>query len=140
MSKMNKSPKSDSDDAKGCFLMYFNCLVVAPLQAIFCLPFVCCARRMERTEKNKIISGAYVPDPPPATKSETAAGMPMGDASKPKDQWPADWHAPQADEQHPGGPVARTDYAGGTSGGGLGPNPTKMKFINGVKKATQPVL
>lgn len=82
-----------------CPRQYASCLVIGPLQGIFCLPFVCCARAHKDHEKQKQQQGdirghekgkgsdGAVEDQPSKQPDMTM----LPDASKPKDQWPVEW-------------------------------------------------
>ncbi|KAI0376680.1 hypothetical protein F5Y04DRAFT_198556 [Hypomontagnella monticulosa] len=95
---MSRPGFSNPDTPCGdCICLYAECLIMAPLRAVFCFPLTCCAygvrthqeKREERGEKIKTKPGT-VEDTPPAPEPPM-----VGDATMPSSQWPADWHHPQ---------------------------------------------
>ena len=136
MATPNKFSNPDTD-CKDCPCFYFNCLVLNPLQAILCLPFVCCARAIENSEKNKNVGDVNYDIPPPAKHPPMV--MVQGDASKPRSQWPQDWHGPVARG------AAQTADASTLEGTAVGDGvqgrekSAKMKFVGAAKKAVEPV-
>ncbi|KAH9884687.1 hypothetical protein F4778DRAFT_787559 [Xylariomycetidae sp. FL2044] len=109
-----------------CLCAYAKCLVVKPLQAIFCLPCTCCAWELKNRSKQREASGANIPEVP--ISEQPAPAQPMqGDASKPRDQWPSTWRDPVERREH----MVEAEQ----------PSEKKPsledKFVKGVLKATQ---
>ncbi|KAI1330983.1 hypothetical protein F5Y16DRAFT_321620 [Xylariaceae sp. FL0255] len=81
-----------------CLCAYAHCLIIGPLQGIFCLPFACCAqahknhqkerdRNEKRHREEEKAAGETVNDPP--ARQVDMSTLP--DASKPRSEWPANW-------------------------------------------------
>lgn len=71
-----------------CLCGYLGCLVT-PILSLLCLPCACCAfekrNRRKQAEQRGETAGPVEDTPTPAPPM-------IGDAAKPKDQWPEDWH------------------------------------------------
>ncbi|KAI1170560.1 hypothetical protein F4777DRAFT_108755 [Nemania sp. FL0916] len=90
MANSNKFSNPDTD-ACDCPRYYANCLIVKPLQGLLCVPCVCWAWAHKRHEKEEQESRIIETQPP------RQADMSMlPDASKPREQWPAEWRYPRA--------------------------------------------
>ncbi|KAI0419201.1 hypothetical protein F5X98DRAFT_84024 [Xylaria grammica] len=137
-------------DACECPRFYVNCLITGPLQAIFCLPCVCCARahkdhEKQRQEQRRIDGTPQTKQPgkgkePQATIGDQPFQQPdmttLPDASKPRDQWPAEWTDGHPEQAWKG---LKRDEATAAEMGGTGGKTMKDKFADGVLKATAPI-
>ncbi|KAI8956153.1 hypothetical protein F4801DRAFT_4096 [Xylaria longipes] len=105
MATPNKFSNPDTP-ACDCLRLYAGCLIINPLQAICCLPCVCCAWAHKQHQKQGGILDGVSQEKEITDKRESEGtiddqpsqqpGMAMvPDASKPKDQWPAEWHSPR---------------------------------------------
>ncbi|TGJ80185.1 hypothetical protein E0Z10_g8586 [Xylaria hypoxylon] len=138
MSTPNKFSNPDVP-ACDCLRLYANCLIIGPLQAIFCLPCVCCARAHKDHEKQRQIDGisqtkghrereesqATVEDQPSQQPDMTM----LLDASKPKDQWPAEWAHGHAKQESNG---VKGDGTRAAEVEGTGDRTVKDKLADGV--------
>ncbi|KAI0543363.1 hypothetical protein F4679DRAFT_127286 [Xylaria curta] len=142
MATTNKFSNPDIP-AGDCLRFYADCLIIKPLQAVFCLPCVCCAMAHKNHEEEREIKVLEERGKMDREKTEgTIEGQPsqqpdmtmLPDASKPRDQWPAEWHSGydhHADQVKRG---AKSDDAAKTDAGGEGDKTIKDKLADGVLK------
>ncbi|KAI0489806.1 hypothetical protein F4859DRAFT_167707 [Xylaria cf. heliscus] len=144
MATPNKFSNPDTP-AGDCLWLYADCLIIKPLQAIFCLPCVCCARVHKNHDNQREMDGISQEKGNREKRGSdgTVEGQPsqqpdmaiLPDASKPIDQWPAEWHSPRhghSKEQVKKG--VKSDDAGVAEAGGMRDKTVKDKLADGVLK------
>ncbi|GAP84799.1 hypothetical protein SAMD00023353_0801120 [Rosellinia necatrix] len=126
MATPNKFSNPDTP-ACDCLRLYVDCLIIGPLQGIFCLPFVCCARAHKNHQKQREPEGTALASTAESQPPQQPDMAMLPDASKPKDQWPAEWHSPVAT-----GHVERAKRGGEAED--ASEKSTKDKLADGVLK------